>query len=158
MKHQVYCQNIVLCTSTSTNNLTNSTSSPLHQLSPKIQANFDSYEDCDKTTCPDFHFPDKYRGSLLLEPGDFQFVSPDREPVTITSIDQCIDIANTIRQMGKPKYQQGRYTLNLCLILDKCEDYVRDYPLQKLTLYLKFGSPPSVKDSDTLKNNKQSYT
>ena len=63
------------------------------------QGFFGAYDDQGRATTQltDFHFPDKRRYFLLLESGSFNFVSPDRLPVTIDSVDQCIDIANIIR-------------------------------------------------------------
>ena len=154
MEHKVDCHNDVV-TSTSTNKLTNPGPSSYYQLLPKLQANFDSYVNCDKNTLPatDYLFTDKDKGFLLLEPGNFKFVDPDGELVTITGIDQYIDIANIIRQTDRPNYQQARYPLNSGLNLDKWEYYCRDYRFRKLIQYLRFRFPLSMKDPDTLKKD-----
>ena len=91
--------NKISCTNVCSNQLTDPVTT--HSLLPtKIQANFGAYDDQERATTQltDFHFPDKRRGFLLLQSGNFNFVGSDRRPVTIDSVDQCIVIANTIRE------------------------------------------------------------
>ena len=144
----------ISCTNVCSNQLTDSVTS--HSLLPtKIQANFWAYDDQQRATTQltDFHFPDKRRGFLLLQSGSFNFVGPDRLPITIDSVDKCIAIANIIRETGKPNYQQARIPLNSGLNIHKWEKYLADYPFQKLLQYLKFGFPLSIVNPDGITNN-----
>ena len=143
----------ISCTNVCSNQLTDPVTS--HTLLPtKIQANFGAYDDQERATTQltDFHFPDKRRGFLLLQSGSFNFVGPDRLPITIDSVDKCIAIANIIRETGKPNYQQARIPLNSGLNIHKWEKYLADYPFQKLLQYLKFGFPLSIVNPDSITN------
>ena len=144
----------ISCTNVCSNQLTDPVTS--HTLLPtKIQANFGAYDNQERATTQltDFHFTDKRRGFLLLQSGSFNFVGPDRLPITIDSVDKCITIANIIRETGKPNYQQARIPLNSGLNIHKWEKYLADYPFQKLLQYLKFGFPLSIVNPDSITNN-----
>ena len=144
----------ISCTNVCSNQLTDPITR--HSLLPtRIQANFGVYDDQGRATTQvtDFHFPDKCRGFLLLEYGSFNFVGPDRLQVTIDSVDQCINIANIIREAGKPNYQQARIPLNSGLNIHKWEKYLANYPFPKFLQYLKFGFPLSIANPDSITNN-----
>ena len=123
-------------------------------LPPKFQDNFASYHDDNKTTVPvtDFQLPDKDRGFISLEPGIFQLVGSDREPVTIGTVNKCIELAHTIRANGKPNHQLARYPLKLGLNIERWAHYHKDYPFEKLLQYLIFGFLLSFDNPEHLKN------
>ena len=51
----------------------------------------------------DFNYPNKLTGYLAQESTEFEFIGPDRQPVVISSIDQLMVIAGTIRSTHVPK-------------------------------------------------------
>ena len=72
----------------------------------KIQGNFALAIDDDMGTSPssDYSIPNKTRGFLFQESGDFQFIGPDREAIDIETVNQCISIADIVRETNKPNY------------------------------------------------------
>ena len=48
-------------------------------------------------------FPDKTKGFSNHIASDFEFIGPDREPVEITTVEQCISIAEVIISTGVPQ-------------------------------------------------------
>ena len=51
----------------------------------------------------DYSIPDKTRGFLFQESGDFQFIGPDREAIGIKTVNQYISIADIVREINKPQ-------------------------------------------------------
>ena len=45
---------------------------------------------------------------VLEESDNFQFIGPDRETIDIETVEQCINIADIVRDINKPNYQQAR--------------------------------------------------
>ena len=93
-------------------------------------------------------FPDKTKGFINHIASEFTFIGPDREPVEITTVEQCIRIAEVITSTGVPNYRGARIPLVSGLNIGAWETYLRDYPDPLLIEYLKFGFPMSI-----LKNN-----
>ena len=60
----------------------------------------------------DAYLPDKTVGFLNHSVDEFQFIGPDRSPVNITEIDQCLNIASTCSSTGLPNYAQARIPLS----------------------------------------------
>ena len=59
----------------------------------------------------DAAIPSKCVGFLNHSPAKFQFICFDRAPVTVSSIDKCLQIANVIFDTGVPNYVQARIPL-----------------------------------------------
>ena len=76
----------------------------------------------------DFDIVDKTRGFLNHNSGNFSFIGPDRDLVTIPAIPQCFDIAKIIRDTGLTNYMQARIPVSSGLILQAWENRLRDYP------------------------------
>ena len=98
-------------------------------------------------------FPDKTKGLINHIASEFAFIGPDREPVEITTVEQCIRIAEVISSTGVPNYCGARIPLVSGLNIEAWETYLRDYPDPLLIEYLKFGFPMSI-----LKNNALNIT
>ena len=122
----------------------------------KIQGNFVLALDDNMGISPssDYSIPNKTRGFLFQESGNFQFIGPDREAIDIKTVEQCINIADIVRDNNKPNYQQARFPLNSGLNLQAWEDYLQDYPHRIVLQYLKFGFPLSIDNPDALNNTK----
>ena len=101
----------------------------------------------------DAYVPDKTLGFLIHSVEDFQFIGPDRSPVNITNIDQCLNIAATIASTGLPNYAQARIPLTSGLNIQEWEKELIDYHDKMLIQYLKFGFPLSLSDPGALKNS-----
>ena len=86
-------------------------------------------------------FPGKTKGFINHIVSEFQFVGPDRVPVEITTVEQCIEIASIIRSTGAPNYQKARNPLVSGLNIEAWEAYLKDYPDPLLIEYLKFSFP-----------------
>ena len=95
-------------------------------------------------------FPSKTKGFINHIASDFKFVGPDREPVEITTVDQCIKIAEVISSTGVPNYRGARIPLISSLNIEAWETYLRDYPDPLLIEYLKFGFPMSISKYNSL--------
>ena len=113
-------------------------------------------EDLESSGIPMYHkvrdpmFPDKTKGFINHKTANFTFIGPDRAPVDITTIEQCIKVANTIRSTGVPNYCEARIPLVSGLNIKAWETYLRDYPDTLLIEYLKFGFPMSISNNDAL--------
>ena len=93
---------------------------------------------------------DKVRSFLNHSEANFTFIGPDREPVLISDINQCVTIAKLIQETGKPNYALARIPLKSDLNIDAWQNYLGDYHDQYLIQYLKFGFPLSLSDPDSL--------
>ena len=120
----------------------------------KIQGNFALAIEDNMGTSPssDYSIPNKTRGFLFQESGDFQFIGPDRDTIDIETINQCISIADIVRETNKPNYQQARFPLNSGLNLQAWDMYLQHDPHRIVLQYLKFGFPLSIEDTDALNN------
>ena len=67
---------------------------------------------------------------------NFQFISPDREPVIIDLIEKYIKMAEVIRSMQIPKCQKVGIPINSNLNIVTWERYLQRCPEDKLLLYL----------------------
>ena len=56
----------------------------------------------------DFDVAEKIMGFLNHSSAKFSFIGPDRKPVTISTIPQCLDIARIIKDTGLLNYKQAR--------------------------------------------------
>ena len=57
----------------------------------------------------DTYIPSKTVGFLSHKDTVFEFIGPDRLPVSIDSVDKCIEIVNIIRTTGLPNYKSPRH-------------------------------------------------
>ena len=89
----------------------------------------------------DNNCPDKSRGFLNHSKAQFTFVGPDREPVLILDINQCVVIAKLVQETGKPNYAVARVPLVSNLNFEAWQQHLIDYHDQYLFQYLKFGLP-----------------
>ena len=113
-------------------------------------------EACTNYDLSDYNIPTKKVGYLAMENTDFQFVGPHRLPVTIDSIDKCLQIANIIRNTGLPNYRMARIPLTSGLNIPAWERELQGYPDDRLLQYLKFGFPLSLISPDSLDNQEVS--
>ena len=118
---------------------------------PSILRNLDDNSEFGKDLISDPMFPDKEKGFINHVISEFQFIGPDRAPVEITTVEQCIEIANIIRSTGVPNYREARIPLVSGLNIKAWETYLKDYPDPLLIEYLKFGFPMSILDYDALR-------
>ena len=88
--------------------------------------------------------PEYQVGFLNHGPAKFTFVGPDRAPVEVNSLTQCLEIAGVIHNTGLPNYAWARIPLTCDLNLDEWERGLRDYPHQMSIQYLKLGFPLSL--------------
>ena len=100
----------------------------------------------------DVYLPDKTVGFLNHSVDEFQFIGPDRFPVNITEVDQCLNIASTIASNGLPNYAKARIPLTSGLNIEEWEKELVDYPDKMLIEYFKFGFPLSLSDPEPLNN------
>ena len=80
------------------------------------------------------------------------FIGPDRAPVEITDVQQCLDIAETIASTGLPHYAQARIPVKSDLNIREWEKELSDYPDKMLIEYLKFWFPLSLTTPEQLHN------
>ena len=99
----------------------------------------------------DIVIPHKTRGFLNHEK-KIKFIGPDRQPVKIETIDQCITLAQILRATGKPNYVSARIPLVSGLNIDAWEFPLRDYHDPFVLQYRKFGFPLSLTHPDYLSN------
>ena len=92
----------------------------------------------------DFHDPSKTRGFLAHESMDFQFIGPDRQPPTSTSLKEYINMATGIKATNLPNYKAARFPIHSGLNIDAWRHYLKDYPNKKLIEYLTYGFPLSL--------------
>ena len=120
----------------------------------KIQGNFALAIDDNMGTSPssDHSIPNKTRGFLFQESGNFLFIGPDRDAIDVETVDQCISIADIVGNTKKPNYQQARFPVNSGLNLEAWDKYLQHYPHRIVLQYLKFGFPLSTEDPDALTN------
>ena len=59
----------------------------------------------------DFHNQDKVRGFLPHDSMDFEFIGPDRQPSSNTSLKDYIHMANIIQATGVPNYKLARFPI-----------------------------------------------
>ena len=104
----------------------------------------------------DFDIVDKCRGFLNHDSANFAFIGPDRDLIDISSIDQCLNIANVIQDTGRPNYRQARIPIRSGLNLQAWEHRLANYPDKFLFQYLKFGLPLSLTNIDDLKTSNTS--
>ena len=116
-----------------------------NSLPLKIQGNFALAIDDDRgnSYSSDYSIPNKTRGFLFHESGDFQFIGPDREAIDIEMVNQCINIADIVRKTNKPNYQQARFPLNSGLNLQACTVCPRALSWGRSCSH--YTLPPSVK-------------
>ena len=119
-----------------------------HSLTAHIE---DHVGDNNKIYC-DAAIPDKNVGFLSHSVAKFSFTGPDRLPVDITSVEQCLHIAEAIASTGRPNYAQARIPLASGLNIEEWEKELMDYPDKMLIECLKFGFPLSLSDPDSLHN------
>ena len=100
----------------------------------------------------DVHLPHKTVGFLNHTVDEFQFSGPDRLPVHITNIDQCLNIASIIASTDLPNYAHARIQLTSGLNLQEWEKELAHYPDRMLLEYLKFGFPLSLSEPELLNN------
>ena len=120
----------------------------------RIQGNFALAieDDMGNSHSSDFAIATKTRGFLFQESGDFVFIGPDKKPINITTVNQCITIADLVRETNKPNYQQARFPVHSGLNLQAWDKYLQHYPHRIVLQYLKFGFPLSIEDPDALNN------
>ena len=99
----------------------------------------------------DAYIPSKKIGFLSHEKETFEFIGPDRNPVSIKTVEQCIYWANIIAETC-PNYKAARIPLNLGLNISAWEELLSDYPDKHLLQYLKFGFPLSITNPQALSN------
>ena len=109
--------------------------------------------DTSKVKC-DAIIPYKTVGFLNHTVPKFSFIGPDRAPVDIKSVEQCLHIAEVIANTGCPNYAQARIPLVSNLNIHEWEKELYDYPDRMLIEYLKFGFPLSLANPDNLHNIK----
>ena len=109
-----------------------------------------------KYNLSDYNIPTKKMGYLAMESTDFRFVGPDRLPVTIDSIDKCLEVANIIRNTSLPNYRMARIPLTSGLNIPAWERELQGYPNDRLLQYIKFGFPLSLRSPDSLHNQEVS--
>ena len=100
----------------------------------------------------DINVTTKNRGFLNHQHKDFEFIGPDRNPVKIVTIDQCIEIADMIRSTEVPNYVKARFSIHSGLNLEAWEKYLDGYHDPLLLQYLKFGFTLSILQPDCLNN------
>ena len=98
------------------------------------------------------NFPDKQWGYIALEPTDFTFIGPNREPYKFSSITSYFCLADLIKHTGLPNYRGARVPLQSSLNIDAWRRLLQDY-LDKLIMgYLEFGFPLSISFDNDLCN------
>ena len=119
-------------------------------LSGMQEVNSNTYQSEVTKVSIDSNCPDKSRGFFNHGKAEFTFIGPDREPVLISDINQCVAIAKLIQRTGKPNYAAARIPLISDLNLEVWQKYLADYHDQYLFQYLKFGFSLSLSDMDEL--------
>ena len=80
---------------------------------------------------------------------DFEFIGPDKAPIRISTVEECIHVADTIRATGG-----ARIPLVSDLNYQAWANHLKDYPDKILIQYLRFGLPLSLSRPDQLNNIK----
>ena len=107
-------------------------------------------------TIRDFNIQSKTVGYLALESTDFEFIGPDRLPVSINSIETCLRVADVILSTSKPNYCEARIPILSGLKVKAWETYLKDYPHKRLIQYIRFGFPLSIHNRSDLHNREVS--
>ena len=102
----------------------------------------------------DVFYPDKTCGHMVLEKSIFNFVGPDRQPLTVDTVDKMVAVANIILDTGVPNYKMARIPIQSNLNIEAWERYTLDYGDHRLIQYLRFGFPLSLSESRHLINSK----
>ena len=110
---------------------------------------YTSQQECARVNT-DNNCHDKSRGFLNHSEAKFAFIGPDKQPVLITDIDQCVKIAKIIQETGKPNYAAARIPLVSDLNLEAWQKYLADYHDEYVLQYLKFGFPLSLSNPTDL--------
>ena len=100
----------------------------------------------------DVNLKNKTRGFLNLESTNFQFIGPDRDLIQYRDFDHVCQLAKVIQDIGLPNYRMARLPIESGLNLPAWEQYLKDYPDNRLLQYLKFGFPLSLTDQEKLNN------
>ena len=82
----------------------------------------------------DAYIPSKTVGFLSHEDTVFEFVGPDRLPVSIDSVDRCVEIANIIRTTGLPNYRLARIPIISNLKIEAWEKELSAYSDKHLNI------------------------
>ena len=78
-----------------------------------MEAHFDEADKPDTNSVDhDINIIAMNRGFLNYQHKDFEFIGPDRKPVSIDTIDQCIEIANTISSTKVPNCVEARFPIH----------------------------------------------
>ena len=138
------------------------TDSFVSDCSREVGASYQVAEPVKNATSPthcfmirDFNIQSKTVGYLALESIDFEFVGPDRLPVSINSIDTCLR-ADVILSTNKPNYCEARIPIVSGLKVKAWETYLQGYPDNRLMQYIRFGFPLSIHNSSDLHNSEVS--
>ena len=100
----------------------------------------------------DINDPHKSKGFIALQPTEFSFIGPDRQPTDTSGVDKYLEMALIIKKSGLPNYRQARIPLASGLNIEAWKRYLHNYPDQKLVQYLQYGFPLSIKCHDNLRN------
>ena len=100
----------------------------------------------------DFNYSGKTVGYLNQAPTDFSFIGPDRAPIQITSVDKLLEVADVILSTGVPNYHMTKIPIQSGLNVEAWEHHLRDYADKRVTQYIKFGYPLSLKNAHKLCN------
>ena len=125
---------------------------PSDMITEMQQITSNTYQSVVTRVNTDKNCPDKSRGFLNHSKAQFTFIGPDREPVLISDINQCVAIAKLIQETGKPNFAAARIPLVSDLNLEAWQKYLSDYHDEYLFQYLKFGFPLSLSDPNYLNN------
>ena len=101
----------------------------------------------------DFNFSCKTGGHLVHADTSFWFVGPDMDLVQIDSVQKCLEVADIILGTGLLNYRMARIPIKSGLHLRAWEQYLVDYPDQRLLQYLTFGFPLSIDKMNELNNH-----
>ena len=89
---------------------------------------------------------------MNLESTGFYFIGPDRDLIEYQDIKNVCRLAEIIQYNGLPNYKMVRYPIRSGVNLPASEDYLQDYPDQRLVQYLTFGFPLGPIAPDMLHN------
>ena len=157
MSYTTYMENIVDmligqadCVEPSSSDVVNTISFNDPVVTPPDMVEINSYQPEGTRVNTDNNCLDKSRGFLNHSEANFTFIGPDREPVLISDIDQCVAIAKLIQETGKPNYTVARIPLVSDLNLEVWQRHLADYHDKYLFQYLKFGFPLSLSNPSDL--------
>ena len=101
----------------------------------------------------DLNFSCKTRGHLVHADTSFRFVGPDTDLVQIDSVQKCLEVADIILGTGLSNYRMAHIFIKSELHSGAWEQYLVDYPDQRLLKYLMFGFPLSIDKRNELNNH-----